>query len=58
MKGFTYFGLRRTDGVWSERQVERNIRGHAGSRLLIIDRGSAKTHLELKDFSPAQLTHF
>ena len=58
VKDFTYFGLHRTDGVWSARQVEGKIRGQAGSTLLIIDRGSAKAHLELKDFSPAQLTHF
>jgi Outer membrane lipoprotein-sorting protein len=58
VKEFTYFGLRRTDGVWSARQVEGKIRGQGGSTLLIIDRGSPKAHLELNDFSPAQLTHF
>lgn len=58
VKEFTYFGLRRTQGVWSASQVEAKIRGRAGSTLLIIDRGSAQAHLGLKDFSPAQLTRF
>jgi hypothetical protein len=58
VKEFTYFGLRRTEGVWSATQVEAKIRGHSGSTLLIIDHGAAKAHLEAKDFSSAQLTHF
>ena len=58
VKEFTYFGLRRTQGIWSASQVEAKIRGRAGSTLLIIDRGSAQAHLGLKDFSPTQLTHF
>lgn len=58
VKEFTYFGLRQTEGVWSASQVEVKIRGHAGSTLLIIDHGSAKAHLNMKDFSSAQLTHF
>jgi hypothetical protein len=58
VKEFTYFGLRRTQGVWSATQVEAKIRGRAGSTLLIIDRGSAQAHLGLKDFTPAQLTRF
>jgi Outer membrane lipoprotein-sorting protein len=58
VKEFTYFGLRRTQGVWSAKQVEAKIRGRAGSTLLIIDRGSAQAHLDLKDFTPAQLTRF
>jgi hypothetical protein len=58
VKEFTYFGLRQEGGVWSARQVEAKIRGHAGSTLLIIDRGAPKANLSLKDFTPAQLTHF
>ncbi|MGB6975251.1 MAG: outer membrane lipoprotein-sorting protein [Terracidiphilus sp.] len=58
VKEFTSFGLRRTEGVWSASQVEEKARGHAGSSLFIIDRGTAKAHLELKDFSPTQLTRF
>ena len=58
VKEFTYFGLRRTEGVWSATQVEAKIRGRAGSTLLIIDHGAAKAHLAMKDFDSAQLTHF
>jgi hypothetical protein len=58
VKEFTYFGLRQNGGVWSASQVEGKIRGQAGSTLLIIDRGSTKANLELRDFSPEQLTRF
>jgi hypothetical protein len=58
VKEFTYFGLRQTGGVWSARQIEAKLRGHAGSTLLIIDRGTPKANLGLKDFSPEQLMHF
>jgi hypothetical protein len=58
VKEFTYFGLRQNGGVWSASQVEAKIRGHADSTLLIIDRGSTKANLELRDFSQEQLTHF
>ena len=58
VKEFTYFGLRQEGGVWSAHQVEAKIRGQAGSTLLIIDRGTPKANLSLKDFNPAQLTHF
>jgi hypothetical protein len=58
VKEFTYFGLRQNGGVWSARQVEVKLRGHAGSTLLIVDRGSAKANLGLADFGTTQLTHF
>jgi hypothetical protein len=58
IKEFTYFGLRQNGGVWSASQVEAKIHGQAGSTLLILDRGSPKANLNLKDFAPAQLTHF
>jgi hypothetical protein len=58
VKEFTYYGLRHEGGVWSASQVEAKIHGRPGSTLLIIDRGSAHANLGLKDFSPAQLTHF
>ena len=58
VKEFTYFGLRQDQGVWSASQVEVKTRGQAGSTLLIIERGRPKANLVLKDFSPAQLTHF
>jgi hypothetical protein len=58
VKEFTYFGLRQRQGVWSATQVEAKLRGHPGSTLLIIDRGSPEAHLGLKDFSSARMTHF
>lgn len=58
VKQFTYYGIRHEEGVWSAHQVEVKVRGQSGSTLLIIDRGSAKAHLTLADFSPAQLTKF
>jgi hypothetical protein len=58
VKEFTYYGLRHEGGLWSAHQVEAKIRGQAGSTLLIIDRGTPKANLSLKDFSPEQLTHF
>ena len=58
VKEFTYFGLHQRQGTWYADQVEAKIRGHSGSTLLIIDRGSAKAHLDVKDFSSAQITHF
>jgi hypothetical protein len=58
VKEFTYFGLRQEGGLWSAHQVEAKIRGQAGSTLLIIDRGTPKANLSLKDFSPEQLTYF
>jgi hypothetical protein len=58
VKEFTYFGLRQQDGVWSASQIEVKIRGHQGSTLLIVDRGSAIANLGLADFSSAQLTKF
>jgi hypothetical protein len=58
VKEFLYFGLRHNGGVWSAHQVEVKIRGHAGSTLLIIDRGSAKAILNLREFSAERLIHF
>lgn len=58
VKDFTYFGLRQSQGVWYASQIEAKVRGRSGSTLLVIDRGNAKAHLDLKDFSPEQLTHF
>jgi hypothetical protein len=58
IKEFTYFGLRQVGGVWSASQVEGKIRGQSGSTLLIIDRGVTKANLDLRDFSPEQLTRF
>jgi hypothetical protein len=58
VKEFTYYGLRQEGGVWSAHQVEAKIRGQAGSTLLIIDRGTPRANLSIKEFSPAQIMHF
>lgn len=58
VKQFTYMGLRQTGRVWSASQVEVKIRGRAGSTLLIVERGSTKANLSLKDFSPEQVGRF
>ena len=58
VKEFTYFGLRRTEGVWSASQVQAKLRGQSGSTLLIIEHGTPRAHLGSKDFSSEQLTHF
>jgi hypothetical protein len=58
VKEVTYLGLRHNGGVWSAGQVEAKIHGRAGSTLLIVERGSAKANLTLKDFSPEQLIRF
>jgi hypothetical protein len=58
VKEFTSYGLRHDEGVWSAHQIEIKTRGQAGSTLLIIDRGTAKAHLTLNDFSLVQLTRF
>jgi hypothetical protein len=58
VKEFTYFGLRQNGGLWSASQIEAKLRGHAGSTLLIVDRGSPKANLGLVDFSTEQLIHF
>ncbi len=58
VKEFTYYGLRKSNGVWSATQVEAKIRGRTGSALLIIKRGSAKAHLSMNDFQPEQISQF
>jgi Outer membrane lipoprotein-sorting protein len=49
-KEFIYYGLRQVGGVWSASQVEAKLQGKPGFSILAIDRGSAKAHLERKDF--------
>ena len=58
VKEFTSFGLRHEGGVWSATQIEVKTRGKTGSTLLIIDRGTPKANLSLRDFSPEQLIRF
>ena len=58
LKEFTYFGVHRTQGVWWAHQIEAQIRGRAGSTLLIVERGTPEAHLGLHDFDPERLTRF
>ena len=58
VKEFRYFGLSQSGGVWSARQVEVKVHGHPGSTLLIIERGSTKAKLSIRDFSPEQVGKF
>jgi energy-coupling factor transporter ATP-binding protein EcfA2 len=58
VKEFTYFGLRQSGGVWSARQVEVKIHGRPGSTLLLIERGSTKANLSIREFSPEQISQF
>ncbi len=58
VKEFTYLGLSKSGGVWTARQVEVKIHGRPGSTVLIIERGSTKANLSMKDFSPEQISRF
>ena len=58
VKEFTYLGLSRSGGVWSARQVEVKIHSRPGSTLLIVERGSTKANLNIRDFSPEQISQF
>ncbi|WP_169747244.1 outer membrane lipoprotein-sorting protein [Edaphobacter aggregans] len=53
-KEFIYYGLRQTDGVWSASRVEANLQGKPGSSMLVIERGSGRAKLGLKDFDISQ----
>jgi hypothetical protein len=53
-KDFIYYGLRHTGGVWSATQVEAKLSGKPGSSILVIEGGSGKAHLGLKDFEISQ----
>lgn len=53
-KEFTYFGLRQISGAWAATQVEVKLQGKPGSSLLVLERGSGKANLGLKDFDISQ----
>ena len=50
-KEFISFGLRQVGGLWSASQVEAKFQGKPGSSLLVIEAGSGKAHLAMKDFA-------
>ena len=49
-KEFIYYGLRQVDGAWSASQVEAKLQGKPGSSMLVIEGGSGKAKLSMKDF--------
>ncbi len=42
--------LRQNGGAWSASQVEAKVNGKPGSSILVIEAGSPKANLGLKDF--------
>jgi hypothetical protein len=49
-KEFVYYGLRQVDGAWSASQVEAKLQGKPGSSMMVIEGGSGRANLKLKDF--------
>ncbi len=49
-KEFVYYSLRQVDGAWSASQVEAKLQGKPGSSMLVIEGGSGRANLKLKDF--------
>ena len=58
VKEFTSSGVTQSGGVWAARQVVVKRHGQPGSTLLIIERGSTRANLNVKDFSPEQIAKF
>lgn len=49
-KEFIYYDLRQVGGAWSASRVEATQQGKPGSSILVVETGSAKAKLTLKDF--------
>ena len=49
-KEFVYYSLRQVDGAWSASQVEAKQEGKPGSSMLVIEGGTGKAKLGMKDF--------
>jgi len=49
-KEFIYYGLRQVDGAWSASQVEAKLQGKPGSSMLVIEGGTGRAKLAMKDF--------
>ncbi|ADW70838.1 outer membrane lipoprotein-sorting protein [Granulicella tundricola] len=58
VKEFTYSGLTQSGGVWAARQVGVKVRGRPGLTLLLIEHGSTRANLNIRDFSPEKISHF
>jgi hypothetical protein len=53
-KEFISYGLRKVSGAWLAAQVEAKLQGKPGSSILVIENGSGKANLALKDFDISQ----
>ena len=53
-KEFVYYDLRQVGGAWSASRVEATQQGKPGSSILVVETGSAKAKLTLKDFDLTQ----
>jgi hypothetical protein len=49
-KEFNYFGFRKSSSGWSSTRIEVRTQGGTGSSQFVIERGSDKAKLTLKDF--------
>jgi len=49
-KEFNYFGFRQSDGAWSATHLEVRMQGAKESSVFVVERGSSKAKLTLKDF--------
>ena len=49
-KEFNYFGFRQADGAWSSTHLEVKVQGSKASSVFVVERGSGKAKLTLKDF--------
>ena len=54
-KEFISYGLRKVSGAWSAAQVETKLQGKPGSSMLVIENGTGKANLGLKDFDLSQV---
>jgi hypothetical protein len=53
-KEFVYYSLRQVDGAWSASQVEAKLQGKPGASRMIIEGGTGRAKLGLKDFGLGQ----
>ena len=49
-KEFLYYGLRQVDGAWSASQVGVKLQGKPGSSMMVIENGTGRAKLSMKDF--------
>ena len=55
-KDFDFFGFRQSDGVWSATHLEVKMQGAKESSVFVVERGSGKAKLTLKDFDLAAVS--